>query len=85
MPMLISNVCWCCKHFQSPEGKVNNREICVAFPQGIPDEILYLRFDHRKPYPSDGGIQFELHPDKENCRAAVEEDFKAMAKKRSNT
>ena len=26
---------------------------CLAFPDGMPEEILSSRFDHRKPYPND--------------------------------
>ncbi len=31
---------------------------CVAFPDGIPQEIIDNEFDHRKPYPGDRGIRF---------------------------
>jgi hypothetical protein len=31
---------------------------CVAFPRGIPAEILAGRFDHTQPYPGDGDIRF---------------------------
>jgi hypothetical protein len=32
---------------------------CAAFPDGIPDEILHSKFDHRNPHPGDNGIQYE--------------------------
>lgn len=35
---------------------------CDAFPAGIPEEISVDGFDHRRPYPGDGGVRFELDP-----------------------
>ncbi len=32
---------------------------CQAFPCGVPDEIFLGTFDHRRPYPGDGGFMFE--------------------------
>jgi hypothetical protein len=32
---------------------------CTAFPKDIPDEIWFNRFDHRKPYKGDHGLQWE--------------------------
>jgi len=40
---------------------------CLAFPDGIPDEILYGETEHAEPYPGDNGIQFE--PVKEPANA----------------
>lgn len=45
--------CLWCLHIAS-----DNRS-CKAFPDGIPDEIYFGDFNHRKPYPGDNGIQFE--------------------------
>ena len=49
-------LCWACKH------RTVGRK-CAAFPDGIPDEILFSHTRHMEPYPGDHGIQFEWHPD----------------------
>ena len=48
--------CQCleCKHF------IDDRKFtCKAFPKGIPDDLVFTRVEHTKPYPGDHGIQFE--------------------------
>lgn len=35
---------------------------CDAFPERIPQVILEGSFDHRKPYPGDGGIRWTPLP-----------------------
>lgn len=33
---------------------------CAAFPDGIPDAIYPGGFDHRQPFPGDGGVRWEM-------------------------
>lgn len=35
---------------------------CYAYPDGIPEDIIYSRTDHRKPVAEDHGIHFEQDP-----------------------
>lgn len=54
--------CARCKHLSvdPPEDGIGSK--CAAFKR-IPREILDGEFDHRNPYPGDGGIRFEPEPD----------------------
>jgi len=47
-----------CAHRKKGADKLS----CAAFPEGIPEDIYMNRADHRKPYPGDGGITFEMEP-----------------------
>lgn len=52
MTIELPPICTGCVHYIE-------RRRCKAFPQGIPDDIIHNRFDHRQPHPQDGGIHFE--------------------------
>lgn len=45
-------------------ARLRDNSECEAFPQGIPDSILYDGADHRTPIRGDGGIVFLQDPDK---------------------
>jgi len=53
-----------CRHFWgvSPGPEPEQRPICAAYPEGIPDEIAYGEERHLEPYPGDGGIRYEPEP-----------------------
>lgn len=46
-------ICFACRHYQ-PFDDEHPKAYCAAFPDGIPDGILFGGFDHRKPH---GGEQ----------------------------
>lgn len=46
---------------------------CKAFPGGVPEEIMVGGFDHRNPYPGDGGVRFDLDPDEQEWLDLYEE------------
>jgi len=53
--------CFICVHLFSDRLKLR----CLAFPSGIPAEIITGEFDHTKPYPGDRGIRFSPEPREE--------------------
>lgn len=51
-----------CRHFigvKNDGDEATERVFCVAFPDGIPDDISYGDNLHTKPFPGDHGIQYE--------------------------
>lgn len=52
-------ICYDCSREFDPETMT-----CLAFPAGIPIDILHSRADHRRPFAGDNGVQFEAtNPD----------------------
>jgi hypothetical protein len=52
---MMTAQCRICIHF------LNTKDIacCIAFPNGIPIDILTGSFDHRNAYKNDNGIRFK--------------------------
>jgi hypothetical protein len=53
--MQNSAICFACKHLNKntiapADVDVSTFYGCTAFPEGIPNEIWYGGFDHRKPF-----------------------------------
>ena len=53
-------LCWACTRLRSDADK---GAVCAAFPDGIPTQIIDGGFDHRRPFPGDGGMRFVRDPD----------------------
>jgi len=51
-------LCLYCARFRSAQAGF----MCEAFPGGIPDDIIRMAHDHRRPYQGDGDKQFALAP-----------------------
>ncbi|MEO3798439.1 hypothetical protein [Nonomuraea sp. B1E8] len=62
----------CARLRQQPDAGPAGRytPFCEAFPDGIPAEIYTGGFDHRHPWPGDGGVRFAM-------RAGGERAFQA--------
>jgi len=77
-----SRQCTVCKHFSgfteppNPARVLDATQIptCAAFPDGIPTKITEERFDHRQPFPGDGGVRWE--PAHQMAQAVVDELYK---------
>jgi len=53
LPVYPVSMCLVCKFYRKAQR-------CEAFPSRIPQAILIGKVDHRKPYPGDHGITFQL-------------------------
>lgn len=54
MTSIMAPICMWCAHFERDAPGLH----CSAYTDGIPDEIITSRVDHRKPYTGDNGVQF---------------------------
>lgn len=48
-------ICIGCKRFREEPTRL----VCDAFPDGIPEDILVSRADHRQPFEGDRGLRFD--------------------------
>ena len=55
----VQSMCLACQHL---DREKENKHVCSAFEEGIPEEIWTNRHDHHDPYPGDNGIRFEIVP-----------------------
>ncbi len=81
--LLNNSICMVCRYFHrglewDPKqgGYCDSEEpitncTCDAFPDGIPEEILFGPFDHTEPYPGDHGLRYSPLPGYESTSADV--------------
>jgi len=52
----IASPCSSCKHF---DNAIKDRNVCKAFPEGVPTEIIWGSHGHRSPFKGDHGFRWE--------------------------
>lgn len=64
MTSIVAPMCMYCLRYNRSGATMN----CQAYPDRIPDDIIFSRVDHRKPYAGDHDLQFEQDPSKPTPR-----------------
>lgn len=60
----ISDQCMTCGWLDRPPRKGDGKTFtCMAFPDGIPEEIISGNFDHTAEYDGDRGLRYIKDPD----------------------
>lgn len=72
MTVPLPPICSHCQWLNRPL-RMDGKDRCGAFPDGIPRPILDNEADHRKPFDGDRGIRFE--PRSENSTIYAEMVF----------
>jgi hypothetical protein len=70
----ITPICVGCSRFRESD-QAHPEWWCAAFPDGIPWQIGEDGFDHRKPFPGDHGILFDLAEGDDEFLAEWEADY----------
>lgn len=67
-------LCDACERLDRTRRSVDPRLpwFCEAFPDGIPDDVRTMRFDHRQPHLADNGLTFLLDPKRERVLDTVD-------------
>ena len=72
----FSTQCQTCRHFQNASYLKGDMLVCAVYPEGIPDEILSMKHDHRKPFKGDKGQRYE--PVSKEALRVVQAHFDSM-------
>lgn len=56
--MTEGSQCFECKRYNEAKAAKKQVFTCEAYPNGIPDKLLFNRVKHTKPFKGDGGLQF---------------------------
>jgi hypothetical protein len=72
----VLSPCATCARFDRGQ---RGRNVCQAFPDEIPDDILWGDNDHTAPYAGDHGLQWIVAPDAPEAVRAANHPFPSRA------